>query len=166
MILNIKLLGTPDSLPMRGTPFSAGFDLKAASITEPFTIKPFETVMVGTGIAVEIPDGHFGAVFPRSGIAAKCGLRLANCVGVIDSDYRGELKVALHNDTTEPQTIEPMERIAQLIIIPYISPELNVVGKLSNTERGSGGYGSTGRHEREQEDFHQLTFDELMSESH
>ena len=100
--------------------------------------------MVSTEIAIEIPFGNFGGIFARSGLASKQGLRPANCVGVIDSDYRGPVKVALHNDSNETREVEKGERIAQLVIIPYLPVSINVVDELSNTERGNGGFGSTG----------------------
>lgn len=101
--------------------------------------------MIGTGIALEIPEGYFGAVFARSGLASKMGLRPANCVGVIDSDYRGEIKVAVHNDTDFEQFFNSGERIAQLVILPYLPVEFEEVDELSDTCRGSGGFGSTGK---------------------
>jgi dUTP pyrophosphatase len=99
---------------------------------------------IGTGIAVEIPEGYFGAIFARSGLATKRGLRPANCVGVVDADYRGELIVALHNDTDQLQFVEPGERIAQLVIMPYLSVEFEESDGLNETQRGSNGFGSTG----------------------
>ena len=134
-------------IPTRGSEKAAGYDLYACTggkEKEPVTIRPHETAMIGTGIAIAIPDGCFGAIFARSGLAAKQGLRPANAVGVIDSDYRGEVKVALHNDTEEPQTILNGQRIAQLVIIPYAVCALNVVESLDATTRGTGGFGSTG----------------------
>ena len=113
--------------------------------TTKITVSPHSTQKIGTGIAVAIPDGYFGAIFARSGLAAKSGLRPANCVGVADSDYRGEYIVALHNDTDEPKTVENGERIAQLVIMPFLSAEFNEVEELDSTERGSGGFGSTGK---------------------
>ena len=101
--------------------------------------------MIGTGLAVEIPEGYFGAIFARSGLASKEGLRPANCVGVVDSDYRGEVKVALHNDTNELRTVQHGERIAQLVIMPYLPVEFNLVNELTDTDRGEGGFGSTGK---------------------
>ena len=101
---------------------------------------------IGTGIAVEIPEGYFGAVFARSGLATKRGLRPANAVGVVDSDYRGELIVALHNDTDYAQEVADGERIAQLVIIPYLPVSFVEVDDLSSTDRGEGGFGSTGTH--------------------
>lgn len=102
------------------------------------------TVKIGTGIAVEIPNGYFGAVFARSGLATKEGLRPANAVGVCDSDYRGEYIVALHNDSDTPRTVTPGERIAQLVIMPYLQVDFEEVNELSDTVRGEGGFGSTG----------------------
>ena len=96
-------------------------------------------------MSIEIPTGYFGAIFARSGLATKQGLRPANATGVCDSDYRGEYIVALHNDTDIPQTINPMERIAQLIVIPFLSIEFNEIDELSKTERGEDGFGSTGK---------------------
>ena len=107
-------------------------------------IAPHDTVKISAGIAVELPKNTFGAVFARSGLASKQGLRPANCVGVIDEDYRGVVIVALHNDTNDFQRISHGDRIAQLVVIPYISEEL-VISDLSNTDRQTGGFGSTGR---------------------
>lgn len=129
--------------PECGTPYAAGADLRAVS-DEPITIRPNETVLVHTGLAMEIPEGLVGLVYARSGLASKRGLAPANCVGVIDSDYRGEIMVALHNHSEETQTIESGERIAQLVIAPYISAEFIEAGGLSDTDRGQSGFGSTG----------------------
>jgi dUTP pyrophosphatase len=101
--------------------------------------------MIHTGLALEIPEGYFGAVFARSGLAAKESLRPANCVGVIDADYRGPLMVALHNDGATPRVIEPRERIAQLVIAPFLKADFSESEELSETVRGEGGFGSTGR---------------------
>ena len=144
IILRIKKLAKTATVPTRGSASAAGCDLYAAN-TDAITIPPHETVMVGTGLAMEIPGGYFGGIFARSGLASKEGLRPANCVGVIDADYRGEVKVALHNDTKFEKTIKPGERIAQLIVMPYPRVEIEVVEELSDTERGDGGFGSTGR---------------------
>ena len=103
-----------------------------------------QTEKINTGICVEIPNGYFGAIFARSGLATKRGLRPANCVGVIDSDYRGEVIVALHNDTEKSESIHVGDRIAQLVILPYLPVEFEEVDELSNTDRGEGGFGSTG----------------------
>ena len=141
--MNIKLLNQYAKVPTRGSEYAAGYDLYAAT-PHAITINPHETVLVGTGIACELPENTFGAIFARSGLASKKGLRPANCVGVVDADYRGEIKVALHNDTNEGQYIEPLERIAQLVVIPYIPVDFTVVDELNDTVRGSGGFGSTG----------------------
>lgn len=144
MIINIKKLNPNAIIPTRGSEYAAGYDLYACSEIA-IDIAPHSTVKVGTGLAVEIPHGYFGAIFARSGLATKRGLRPANCVGACDEDYRGEYIVALHNDTDEFMSIEPHERIAQLIVMPYLSVEFNEVNELSDTERGSGGFGSTGK---------------------
>lgn len=144
MNINIKKLNPNAIIPTRGSEYAAGYDLYACSEIA-IDIAPHSTVKVGTGLAIEIPHGYFGAIFARSGLATKRGLRPANCVGVCDEDYRGEYIVALHNDTDEFMSIEPHERIAQLIVMPYLSVEFNEVSELSDTERGSGGFGSTGK---------------------
>ena len=133
--------------PQRGSVGAAGYDLYANidcdTDKEPVVVYPNETVKIGTGIKAKIPNGYFGAVFARSGLATKNGLRPANCVGVIDSDYRGEIIVAIHNDSCEIQTIHNADRIAQLVIIPYLSAEFKEVDTLDDTIRGTGGFGST-----------------------
>lgn len=144
MKIDIKKIKENAVIPKRGSEYAAGYDLYAC-IDEAVTIKPHETKKIGTGISIAIPDGYFGAIFARSGLATKEGLRPANCVGVADSDYRGEYVVALHNDTDEERTIEPDERIAQLVIMPYLEVEFNEVCELSETSRGTGGFGSTGK---------------------
>lgn len=142
--INIKFLNDLAKIPTRGSEEAAGWDLYAA-IDNEITIEPHQTVQVGTGLAIEIPLYSFGAIFARSGLATKKGLRPANCTGVIDSDYRGEVIIALHNDSDLPQTISPQERIAQLVIIPYVQIDnWNIVNELSTTERGAQGFGSTG----------------------
>ena len=130
-------------VPVYGTPYAAGADLRAVCDGS-VTIQPNESVLVHTGIAMEIPEGLVGLVYARSGLAAKRGLAPANCVGVIDSDYRGEIMVALHNHSEHAQTIENGERIAQLVIAPYVSAEFIEAQSLSDTDRGQGGFGSTG----------------------
>lgn len=144
MKINIKKLRDKAIIPTRGSEYAAGYDLYAC-IDAPIIITPHSTVKVGTGLSIEIPTGYFGAIFARSGLSTKQGLRPANAVGVCDSDYRGEYIVALHNDTDIPQTINPMERIAQLIVIPFLSIEFNEIDELSKTERGADGFGSTGK---------------------
>ena len=143
MIVNYKKLTKTAKEPTRGSEYSAGFDLYA-DIEEDIVIRPHETIKVGTGLAFELPENTFGAIFARSGIATKQGLRPCNCVGVCDADYRGEYIVALHNDTSIPQIIKPQERIAQMVLLPYISMEFNEVEMLSETVRGNGGFGSSG----------------------
>lgn len=144
MNIKIKKLKENAIIPTRGSNQAAGYDLYAC-IDSPIVVVPHQTVKVGTGLSIEVPNGYFGAVFARSGLATKQGLRPANAVGVCDSDYRGEYIVALHNDTNFPQTINPMERIAQLVVIPYLPIKFKEVDELSDTERGDGGFGSTGK---------------------
>ena len=144
MEVKIKKLNKNVIIPARGSKEAAGMDLYACTDTVTI-ISPHQTVKIKTGLALELPNGYFGAVFARSGLATKQGLRPANAVGVIDSDYRGEVIVALHNDTDIPQTINPMERIAQLVVLPYLQIEFKEVNELSDTERGEGGFGSTGK---------------------
>ncbi len=141
--VNIKKLNENAIVPTYGTEFSAGADLYACSGKDTI-IGAHETAMIHTEIAVEIPEGYVGLVCARSGLALKRGLAPANKVGVIDSDYRGELMVALHNHTGEEAVIEDGERIAQLLILPYLTAEFNVKETLEETVRGTGGFGSTG----------------------
>ena len=142
--LNIKKLFENATVPTYGSDFAAGADLYACE-EEEITLAPGETRLIHTGIAMEIPEGLVGLVYARSGLAAKRGLAPANKVGVIDSDYRGEVMVALHNHGTAPQTIAPKERIAQIVFAPYYTAEFAVVEELSDTVRGIGGFGSTGK---------------------
>ena len=145
MVVNLKKLHQDAKLPTCGTCGSAGYDLYAClGGYDECRIEPGQTYKVHTGISIAIPDGYFGAIFARSGLATKKGLRPANCVGVVDSDYRGELIVALHNDTDEAQCFYNGDRIAQLVIIPYAKADFVVVDNLDETMRGSGGFGSTG----------------------
>lgn len=144
MIINITKVNTNAIIPTRGSSQAAGYDLYAC-IDESVTIPAHSTVKIGTGLAIEIPDNYFGAIFARSGLATKKGLRPSNCVGVCDSDYRGEYIVALHNDTDVAMIVNPNERIAQLVVMPYLPVEFNEVESLTSTERGSGGFGSTGK---------------------
>ena len=143
MKIDIKKLNDKALLPTRGSSEAAGWDLYSNN-EEPIQVEAHSTVMIGTGLAMAIPNGYFGAVFARSGLATKQGLRPANCVGVIDSDYRGEVIVSLHNDSSEVKTINPNERIAQLVVMPYLSVEFDEKETLDQTLRGSGGFGSTG----------------------
>lgn len=144
MNIKIKRLSEEATIPTRGSEYSAGYDLYA-TIEKPVSIKPHETVKIGTGWAIEIPDGYFGAIFARSGLATKEGLRPANCTGVCDSDYRGEYIVAIHNDSDVVREIIPHERIAQLVVIPYLYVDFKETDELSDTSRGEGGFGSTGK---------------------
>ena len=144
MNIKIKKLKANAVIPTCGSKYAAGYDLYAC-LENDVEILPHETKKIGTGIAVAVPEGYFGAIFARSGIASKQGLRPANCVGVADSDYRGEYIVALHNDGNIPQTVHDGERIAQMVIMPYLSIEFEEVDELDATERGAGGFGSTGK---------------------
>lgn len=144
MKIKVKKLNSNAIIPTKGSSGAAGMDLYACTSGSTI-IMPHETVKVPTGLSIELPHGYFGAIFARSGLATKNGLRPANCVGVCDEDYRGEYIVALHNDTNEPQTINPMERIAQLVIMPYLSFEFEEIDELSITERGENGFGSSGK---------------------
>lgn len=141
--INIKKLNDKAIIPTRGSEQAAGYDLYAC-IDSPILISPNETIKISTGLAIEIPEGYFGGIFARSGLATKKGLAPANKIGVCDSDYRGEYIVALHNHSTNSQWVSPGERIAQLIVIPYLPVEFNEVKDLTDTERGENGFGSTG----------------------
>lgn len=141
--VKIKKLDENAIIPTYGSQFAAGADLYAC-LGETVTINPHETLLIHTGIAMEIPTGFAGFVYARSGIATKRGLAPANKVGVIDSDYRGEIMVSLHNHSEEAQTIENGERIAQLVIAPYITADFILSDNLDETDRGEGGFGSTG----------------------
>jgi dUTP pyrophosphatase len=142
--MNIKKLNNNARLPSYGSEFAAGADLYAC-LDEDVTIEPSQTLLIHTGLAMEIPVGLVGLIYARSGLASKKGLAPANKVGVIDSDYRGEIMVALHNHGTIPQTISDGERIAQIVFAPYYAAEFSVVDELDDTTRGSGGFGSTGK---------------------
>lgn len=144
MNINVKKLKENAIIPTRGSEYAAGMDLYAC-IDAPIIITPHQTVKIGTGLAIELPNGYFGAIFARSGLATKQGLRPSNCVGCCDSDYRGEYIVALHNDTDIPQVVNPNDRIAQLVVIPYLPVYFEEVDELSDTKRGFGGFGSTGK---------------------
>lgn len=141
--INVKRLNDLAIIPTRGSNQAAGYDLYAATEYD-IEIPPHSTVKIGTGLSFELPNGTMGAIFARSGLATKSGLRPANCVGICDSDYRGEYIVPLHNDTNETQVVTPKERIAQLILMPYIPMTFKEVDELSETARGDGGFGSTG----------------------
>ena len=143
--VKVKKLRDGAIMPSYGSEFAAGADLYACTDDNTITIKPHETVFIPTGLAMEIPEGYAGLIYARSGIACKRGLAPANKVGVVDSDYRGEFMVALHNHTNENQDISNGERIAQLIITPYITANFVETQTLDETQRGEGGFGSTGR---------------------
>lgn len=142
-VIRVKKLDARAELPTLGSAFAAGADLRAC-LDEPVTLAPGQTVMIHTGLAAEIPEGYAGLVYARSGLASKRGLAPANKVGVVDSDYRGELMVALHNHSAEPQTVEHGERIAQLVITPFLAVDYVEADELTDTARGAGGFGSTG----------------------
>ena len=142
--LRIKKLRDNAQMPTYGSEWAAGADMYAA-IDEAVTIEPGETKLIPTGLAFEIPEGYAGFIYARSGLACKKGLAPANKVGVVDADYRGEVMVALHNHGKEPQTIEAGERIAQMIIAPFITANFIFSDELDDTVRGAGGFGSTGR---------------------
>lgn len=144
MKIQFKKLDDRAVMPTYGTEYAAGADLRAI-LDEPLIIRPGESTLIHTGIAVAIPDGYVGLVYARSGLACKRGLAPSNKVGVIDADYRGEIMVSLHNHGSADQTIEPKDRIAQLVIAPYIHGEFEEAGELDKTARGGGGFGSTGR---------------------
>ena len=144
MKINIKRLTETAILPERGSAYAAGYDL-FADVNESVEIQPHETKMIGTGLAIEIPEGYFGGIFARSGLSSKEGLRPANCVGVVDTDYRGEVKVALHNDGEVVREIKAGQKIAQLVVVPFLGVEFDEVEELSETVRGVGGFGSTGK---------------------
>lgn len=142
--VNIKKLNENAIIPTYGTPYAAGADLYACT-EENVLIKSHSTAFIHTGVALEIPEGYAGLIYARSGLACKKGLAPANKVGVIDSDYRGEIMVALHNHSNEDLFVENGERIAQLVITPYITANFMEVSELNETGRGEGGFGSTGR---------------------
>lgn len=142
--IQVKKLKENANLPTRGSAYAAGYDLYAC-LDESVTVEAGATVKIGTGLSIAVPEGYFGAIFARSGLATKEGLRPANCVGVADSDYRGEYIVALHNDSSIARTVTPGERIAQLVIMPFLSVDFEETNNLEETERGEGGFGSTGK---------------------
>lgn len=141
--VKVKKLRPEARLPVYGTEYSAGADL-CACLDYAVTLQPGETRLISIGIAMEIPEGYAGLVYARSGMASKRGLAPANKVGVIDSDYRGEFFVPMHNHSAVPQIIEPGERIAQMILTPYLTARFIEADELSDTLRGTGGFGSTG----------------------
>lgn len=149
--LKIKKLHDDATLPTLGNEYAAGYDLyaylndKYSMGNRRITIPPHSTIKIGAGISMAVPQGYFGAIFARSGLATKQSLRPANCVGVVDCDYRGEVIVALHNDSDANKTITHGDRIAQLVLLPYQHMAIKAVDELDETERGEGGFGSTGK---------------------
>ena len=148
-VIEIKKNYEDAQLPTRGSDFAAGYDLYAygydgASGDWTLVIPPNTTVKIDTGISVALPVGYFGAIYPRSGMATKFGLAPANKVGVVDADYRGPIIVALHNHSDKAETIGDGERIAQIVFTPFMAASFSVVDELDDTERGAGGFGSTG----------------------
>ena len=144
MTETIKIISKSGRMPTYETEGSAGADLRAY-LDEPVTLMPGERKLIPTGLAVAVPTGYGGFVFARSGLSSKYGVSLANCVGVIDSDYRGEVKISVINHSDEPYTVKNGERIAQLVIMPVDLCEYGLCDELDDTERGTGGFGSTGR---------------------
>ena len=142
--VKISILRPEAVCPSYGSERAAGADLYAA-ISENIIIEPQKTVLVPTGIAMEIPEGFVGLIYARSGLALKKGLAPANKVGVIDSDYRGEIMVALHNHSDAPAEVEKGDRIAQIVLTPYLTADFEIADELSQTERAGGGFGSTGK---------------------
>lgn len=150
--MRVKRLYPNSKIPTRGSDYAAGYDLYAENVhfdddsaDYELQVLPGKTLKVGTGIAVELPKGTFGAIYARSGLGIKHGIVPANCVGIIDEDYRGEIVVALHNHSDKPFVFKFGDRIAQLVIQPYIAADINVVDELSDTDRGNCGFGSTGK---------------------
>ena len=141
--VSVQLLDPRAKLPAYGSADAAGADLYALT-GGPVTIAPGETAKIPTGLAVAIPQGYVGLVYARSGLATKRGLAPANKVGVIDADYRGEVRVALHNHGSVPQVVEDGDRVAQLVIVPYLTARFTPAEELDDTGRGAGGFGSTG----------------------
>ena len=139
----VKKLNENAVLPTYGSEYAAGADLYALT-EEELVFAPGETKLVHTGIAMEIPEGYAGLIYARSGLASKRGLAPANKVGVVDADYRGEIMVALHNHSLEEQRVSPKERIAQLVVAPFLKAEFFECETLNETVRGEGGFGSTG----------------------
>ena len=141
--LRMKKLDPRATTPTYGSPSAAGADLYAL-LDAPLTVAPGETAKIPTGLSLEIPEGYAGLIYARSGLSVKRGLAPANKVGVIDADYRGEIIVALYNQSSVPQEVAPGERIAQIVIAPVLQVEFEECDDLSNTLRGAGGFGSTG----------------------
>jgi dUTP pyrophosphatase len=148
MKLDLKILDARmrDQLPAYATTGSAGLDLRAC-LDEPLTLKPGETALVPTGLAIHVADpGYAALILPRSGLGHKHGIVLGNLVGLIDSDYQGQLMISTWNRGQTTFTLNPMERLAQLVIVPVVQAEFNIVEDFEQSERGAGGFGSTGKH--------------------
>lgn len=143
MEVRIKKLNDNAVVPTYGSEYAAGADLYAC-VNADITVAPHATAVIPTGISMELPLGYAGLIYARSGLSTKKGLAPANKVGVVDCDYRGEIKVALHNHSSEPQTVAAGERIAQIVITPYLTAKFVTCEELSETVRGGGGFGSTG----------------------
>ena len=143
MEIKFKKLTETAKIPERGSKYAAGYDL-FADIEEAIAIEPHTTVKIGTGLAFELPANTFAGIFARSGLATKEGLRPSNCVGVCDADYRGEYIVAIHNDSNSIRYIQPQQKIAQMILLPFLQMEFTETDELSTTMRGDGAFGSTG----------------------
>ncbi len=141
----VKLLREGAKMPYSGSEHAAGYDLYACTGRGETVIGPHTSAMIGTGLSCAVPEGYFGALFARSGLAAKEGLRPANCVGVLDSDYRGEIMIALHNDTDQEKRVSDGERIAQMVVMPYLTVSFFQAEELDETARGEGGFGHTGK---------------------
>ena len=145
MKMQIKRLNPRAKLPTYGTALAAGADLYVC-LEEPVVMQPGQTAFLPTGLAVAVPEGYVGLVWARSSMGGKRGLAPANKVGVIDADYRGEVRVVLYNHGPERQTIFDGDRVAQLLVVPVLSPEMELGDRLDETQRGAGGFGSTGEH--------------------
>ena len=143
--VKIKKINNKAITPTRSSTQAAGYDIYACLDKDKIAINPHKSIKINTGLALEIPDGYFGGIFARSGLATKENLRPSNCVGVIDSDYRGEILVSIFNDSTEKRIISNNQRIAQLVIMPYLEVSFNEVDNLSDTIRSNKGFGSTGK---------------------
>lgn len=142
--IKVKKVSETAVIPTKGSDGAAGFDLYA-DIDEAVMIRPHETVVIPSNIAFEIPKGYFGAIYARSGLSTKFGLRPSTCVSVIDSDYRGAVGLPIHNDTNDPKVVCPHERVAQIVFQKHLEADFELVGELEDTDRGIGGFGSTGR---------------------
>jgi len=141
--VSVKILDPRAKMPAYASPDAAGADLYALA-DSPVTIAPGGTALIHTGIAVAVPQGYVGLVYARSGLTCKRGLAPANKVGVIDADYRGEVMVYIHNHGSAPQVVEDGDRVAQLVIVPYLAAQFTPAEELDGTQRGTGGFGSTG----------------------